>query len=294
MLIKSQLPPTGIFNLHEHLHCRYYDSNGKAAQVVTYSENFSKANPCTLIVYILSGTLSLSHGDTHDYILSEGDFMLFPPGEEISVKIEKSVTTLVLRINEHIKLCSEYALEKLHKGQIGEVSHTHLRGNRKIKAFVEEWAETIEHGVQCIRFSAIKTEELFFMLRLYYPEDELARFYFPMLGADAQFMNMIWKNYRAAHNTIELASMTNQSVSRLSKEFKRIIGISVGEWMVERKVQNVHYDLYHGDKSLKEIASEYHFASPSHLGAFCKKKYGKSPAALRLERGVIVDNTLRS
>jgi AraC-like DNA-binding protein len=286
-MLDKTLPPTGIFNLHEHLHCRYYDSNGKAAQVITYSENFSKANPSTLIVYILNGALSLSYGDTRDYNLSEGDFMLFPPGEEISVKVDDPVTVLALRITGNIALCSEYTLEKLNKAQAGEVSHTHLKANRKIEPFIEEWAETIEHGVQCIRFTTIKTEELFFMLRLYYPEEELARFYFPMLGADAQFMNMVWKNYRAAHNTIELASMTNQSVSRLSKEFKRIVGISVGEWMTQRKVQSVHYDLYHGDKSLKEIAAEYHFASPSHLGVFCKKKYGKTPAEIRLQKEAV-------
>jgi AraC-like DNA-binding protein len=282
----SKLPPTGILHIEEHLHCGYYDLNGKTVQIITAGKDFQEVEPDTVILFILSGTMSFSYGTTSDYTISEGDFMLFPPGIEVSVKIKNPVKYFALKIHDHVALCSQYALGKLYKEQNCAIEHTHLTSNRKIKTFIEEWTEIIEHGVQCLRFISLKTQELFFLLRFYYPEDELARFYLPLLGADGLFVNTIWKNYRKVRNTIELANLTNQSLSRLQKEFKRIVGISIGEWLIQRKIQNVHYDLSQGEKSLKEIASEYHFSSPSHLGVFCKKYYGKPPAVLRHENEV--------
>lgn len=280
-----------ILNIQEHCRCENYDSDGKTARVVIENANFKMVvSPCAFIMYILSGTVVLSYGTVNDYLLSEGDFMLFPPGTQVAGTVKRPVKYLLLKVDGYISLCCRYSLEKLYNPQTQEIGHTHLRSNGMVRMCVDGLVGNIENGVRCVRFIENKTQELFYYLRFYYPEDDLAGFYKPMLGTDAKFVNTIWKHYRNEYNVIKLARITNMSLSTFRKEFKRIIGQCPSEWIVQQKIWNVHFDICRGEKSLKEIAEEYHFSSPSHLGTFCRKHFDKTPAELKQEKKDMPEN----
>jgi AraC-like DNA-binding protein len=124
-------------------------------------------------------------------------------------------------------------------------------------------------------------QELFFYLRAYYGDDELAGFNLPLLGHNAKFMSFIWDNYRNVHNVIEFAQLANCSLTAFKVKFKKVTGMSPSQWLLEQKIRNIYHEITCGQKSLKEISHEYHFSSVSHLGTFCRKNFGSSPGNLK-------------
>lgn len=271
------------FHIPEHRRCENYESDkAPMVEIIQDVENFERDSTHTFIVYILYGTISISYGTVPEYTLAEGDFMLFPPGIRITGRLKNPVKTLLLRIDDRVSLCDKYTLENIYHGRdMTGLRHTHLAGNQVVKRHMEGLAECVSDGLRCNRFLIIKLQELFYYLRVHYSKDELARFNLSLLGTNSQFMDFVWKNYRRAHNVKQLAQLANCSVDVLKEKFKRITGMPAGEWLAEQKARNIHHDIYCGQKTLKEICAEYGFCSPSHLGAFCQKKFGKSPGRLK-------------
>ncbi|MDR2910241.1 MAG: helix-turn-helix domain-containing protein [Bacteroidales bacterium] len=271
-----------ILCIPESRRCENYESDNKSMiEIVRDTKSFEKNSTHTLIVYILSGEISISYDTVSDYLLSKGDFMLFPPGARIYGKLKSPVKTLLLRINDHISLCDNYTLENLFNDyDITNIKHTHLVSNNIIKAYVTGLVRNIANGLRCVRFMEIKSQELFHYLRAYYPKDQLVGFSLPLLNTDSMFMDLVWKNYRQAHNMKELAQMINCSITKLDTKLKQITGLTAFRWLMEQKAKNIHHDLYYGQKTLKEISFEYHFSSVSHLGTFCRQYLGATPRDL--------------
>ncbi len=224
----------------------------------------------------------ISYGNTNDYTLTEGNLMLFPPGIRVTGRTCDRSKTMLLRVKDSLSLCDKYTLENLYRdADTSSLRHTHLESNTMVRLHLDYFAENICRGLQCVRFMEMKVMELFCYLRADYGREELQRFNLPLLSADARFMDFIWRNYRDAHNVTEFARKANCSLSAFKVKFKKVTGMSASTWLEEQKARNVYHEICCGQKSLKEISLEYHFSSVSHLGTFCRKKFGKSPKHLK-------------
>lgn len=260
----------------------YESENSPIIEVVEQEECLEKDINYIFVLYLLHGVLTITCGTIVDHTLTGGDFMLFPPGSRIHVRVDTPVRVMLLRVKGDITLCENYTLENLYCDRdIRPLRHTHLESRRIIRSHMESLAENIDNGLRCVRFLEIKMEEFFYYLRAYYSKDELAGFCLPLLSSDARFMNFIWENYRRIRTVEQFARLANSSPSAFKIKFKKITGKSVSRWILEHKARNVYRDICFDKKSLKDITEEYHFASVSHLGAFCRKHFGKSPSRIR-------------
>lgn len=272
-----------VLCIPEHRKCENYElDENPMVEIICDVEFFEKDTTDILIMYMLSGVISLSYGMIRDYPLIRGDFMLFQPGIKITGKAKSPIKTLFIRINDHVSLCDKYTLEKLYKEEdIMGIEHKHLTSNAIIKTYMDSFAENITNGLRCVRFIAMKSQELFYYLRAYYPKDELASFNLPLLNVDSRFMHFVWKNYRLVHNVEQLALLANCSMTALEAKFRKITGMPAGRWLSEQKAKNLYHDIYCGQKSLKDISNEYRFSSISHMGIFCRKYFGVTPGKIK-------------
>jgi AraC-like DNA-binding protein len=281
---ETNLPP--IMELScvvQNRKCVHYGADeNPIVEIFSSAERFERDVRYMFIVYVLQGNLQLSYGLIENYPLGEGDLMLFPPGDRIVGSTSEKAKVIVFRIKHHVSLCDEALLETLYRSQdTARLRHTHLAANAMIRAHMGLLAENIENGLLCVRFMTMKAQELLLYLRAYYTDEELARFNMPLLSPDAQFMNFVWQKHREAHNVKQFARMANSSESAFKVKFKKVTGKSPSQWLEEQKIRDVYHEISCGQKTLKEIGREYHFASPSHLGTFCLKHFGKSPGQLR-------------
>ncbi len=269
--------------------CANYGTDARPlVEILPPTAHFERDVSYTFMLYVLKGTVHISYGKTNTYTLNEGNLMLFPPGIKVSGRTCNLSQTMLLRVRDNLSLCDKYTLEMLYRDiDTTKIRHTHLESNMMVQMHMDLFAENICRGLQCVRYMEMKVMELFCYLRADYEKEELQGFNIPLLSADAQFMDFVWRNYRKAHNVSHFAKIANSSPSTFKMKFKKVTGIPASQWMMEQKARNVYHDICCGQKTLKEVSREYHFASDSHLGTFCRKHFGKSPK--QLKNDMIID-----
>ena len=83
----------------------------------------------------------------------------------------------------------------------------------------------------------------------------------------------------------ELAKASYSSVSGLQKLFRYAFNCSTYEYIAKRKLSKAAYDLLHTDRSITEIALDYHYESPEVFSKAFKRFWGILPSAYRKEHG---------
>lgn len=80
-----------------------------------------------------------------------------------------------------------------------------------------------------------------------------------------------------------LAKQLNISPSHLSNLFRLKVGMNVSNYIAQRKVNEMAYDIVHTSLPLVVIREKYGFVSHSHFIQFFKKHKGKTPLKYRQE-----------
>lgn len=81
----------------------------------------------------------------------------------------------------------------------------------------------------------------------------------------------------------DVAQAIDRSVSFISKRFKKEMGVSVGKYIMDRKLEEARHLLVHSEKSLAEISEYLCFSTQSYFQNAFKKKYGTTPKRCRNE-----------
>lgn len=237
----------------------------------------------TEIVFLIEGRFKLSYGKLIREDITQGKIMLFPPGSHVVAEVIEDVHFIICRVRDVMQLCECMSLERLHNeaGLMPEGFYM-LDTNDRISKFIELFVDCVNDGLRCTYYFTTKMKEFFFMLRAYYTKEQLAGFFMPMLGKDAQFMNLMYRSYRSARSVQELAGISNYSLSGFKKQFHKVFGTSASEWMSEQKATRVFQDLNNSSLSIKELAERHGFSSVAAFSTFCQQKFGMPPGKIRL------------
>lgn len=129
-----------------------------------------------------------------------------------------------------------------------------------------------------------KTAELFYLLACSKAPEALAHFFAPVIFPDYVFSRFVLENYMSVKTVEELARLSHYSFSGFQKQFRKVFGIAPYQWMLMKKTEKVYYEIHKTSKPLKVIAEETGFAGLSQLSDFCRKRFGKSPTAIRKKK----------
>lgn len=277
---------TRLLYQQEHFSCYNYEKEQNARlEILNRPARFILERNLidTEIVFLIKGRFKLSYGKLVNKEITEGKMMLFPPGSHIVAEVIEDVHFIICRLRDVVQLCECMSLERLHKETECDSGDFYMLDmNDRINKFIELFVECVEDGLHCTYYFNTKMKELFFMLRAYYIKEQLASFFCPMLGKDAQFMNLMYRSYRNVKTVQELADLSNYSLSGFKKQFQKVFGTSASEWMSQQKATRVFQDLNNSPLSIKELAYKHDFSSVSAFSSFCKQKFGIPPGKIRL------------
>jgi AraC-like DNA-binding protein len=237
----------------------------------------------TELVFVIEGHFSLSYAKYNDLDITKGKIMFFPPGSRMKVRFLEDTHTIVCRVRGVVQLCECLPLEKLYdeyKNRIGDNFHM-LEINERIYNYIAGLVDCVEDGLRCSYYFSTKMKELFFMLRAYYAQEQLAAFFSPLASKDARFMKLMYENYRNVRSVQDLADLSMYSPSGFKKQFNRVFGMSASEWLSNQKASSIFYDLHNSGMRIKELADKYDFSSVSSFSTFCVNKFGISPGRMR-------------
>lgn len=293
LLIKNRnnIPFKKVMKLlypEEHIHClNYSKNNGPAIENIELSQNedWEVLSAHNKILFLLSGKLSFSFNEYKNKIIPEKKVMTMPSNTNIKIKAFEDSHFVIFRLQTKVQLCDTYSLDKLLLDNNNKSPNINfLDIDERLFGYLSLLNTYVSDGLKCIYFFQIKVQELFFLLRAYYPKNELIGFFKPLMDNNTTFSDFVFENYKKVKSVKELAEMANYSLSGFQKHFKKVFGVSAYQWINDQRSKSVYHELNNSEKPLKEISDNYGFSSPSHFNDFCKSQFGETPGEIRRKR----------
>lgn len=278
-----------LFYAEEHRNCYNYSSPQmsvfKSFSVDATNETGFENIDRSVLVFILSGKICVTCGSFHERIIETGHFVLFPKNTCIYGRALEKSEIISCAFIHNIKFCNKYSLENLANEVLNETEYDfyQLPIRKRLHDFLVLLSDCLNDGLGCSHFHNWKVQELFVLLRAYYSKEELAQFFYPILGQDIDFKDFILTNYTTIFDITEFAQKANMTPATFNRRFKNAFHQPAYKWLTARKAERVLRDIKISSMSFDEIATQHGFSSAAYLATFCKQHFEKSPSELRGE-----------
>lgn len=237
----------------------------------------------SVIVFLLKGEALLTCNNHKDKIQKTGEMILLPRNSCCYIKVLEESTIISCSFVQNIDFCSRFSFKHLGEFLPEKFIYDFMKlpMKERIMQYLSLLKDCLDDGLSCVHFHEMKEKELFLILRAYYSKEELAAFFYPLLGKDMDFKEFVLLNYLSIADLQEFAQLGNLSVDTFKRRFKEVFGETAHKWIIQRKSELIYRDIIMTDKSFADIALDYKISSQAYLSTFCKQHFGKSPQELR-------------
>ena len=282
----------------ERRDCPNYDNRQRPA----IEEKFIDTGDCwqvcpwvNNIIFILEGEMEYSTGQGGPYLARKGQALFLPANHSLQGCALMPTHLGIARLYDKIQLCDCFNLEDLLHRKGKRKSNTHgatdsldnneapflLEVNPVMERYLEMLTLCYRAGLRCRNYNKGKIQELLFILRAFYPGEDLACFFAPALTTDTYFSQFIMSNYNKYTNLGELAQAMNYTVSGFEKKFRRVFSCSPYSWMRRQRAKEAFHCIRTSDMSLSQISDMFGFNSYPAFAKFIKQHFGVSPGQVR-------------
>lgn len=282
-----------LMYVEEHLSCSHYLTDVKSGFSVKQVEEEFEIERDRLefnyIIFVMEGSISIVCNEHRLQNIQQGQMILLPKSSQVFGKVSAKSSLVIFAFDHVSHLCNKYALQNLE-------SYT-MEASYSFKAFpvvpvicqfLDMLKICLEHGLSCTFFHEIKSSEILLLFRAFYSKEELAAFFYPLVGCSMDFKTMVLTNYRDAKTVEELSLLLGYGLSNFKKKFKEEFDESAYQWMLKQKSKHIKYKLSFAEVDFATIIDDYGFSSPAHFNRFCKTQFGKTPSEMReMLRGTI-------
>ena len=237
----------------------------------------------SVIIFLLKGKAIVTCNNYKDKIHESGEMILLPRNSCCYIKVLEDATIMSCSFVQNIDFCNRFSFNLLVEFLSEEFIYDFkkLPVKERVSQFLSLLRDCLNDGLSCVHFHEQKEKELFLILRAYYSKEELAAFFYPLLGKDMDFKDFVLSNYLLVDDLHEFARLGNLSVDTFKRRFKDAFGEPAHKWIIQRKSEFIYRDIILTNKSFADIALDYKMSSQAYLSTFCKQHFGKSPQELR-------------
>jgi AraC-like DNA-binding protein len=273
-----------------HLGCFSYGKNKDVPQIeIKHYEKKTTirgAVSFNYIVVVYKGALDYFLGKTRNKKIAQGSFFMLPAKQDYVFEITKDSTLIVFHLGIDLNFCDHFSFEMLYKEKKNGLRKKEekiyvLSANHIIQEFFTLLVNVLNDGLYCSYLLALKMKEFLYLLRYYYPMQELKAFFNPILSDDLDFSLHVMQNYNPKITVNELAKKMFYSLTGFEKRFKKVFGVSPSNWLCDQRTQVIYHEINCSTKTLSELGYEFGFSSPSHFNNFCKKMFNETPGNIR-------------
>ncbi len=274
---------------NEHISCtNYAEEFNKVFTLMEIPEGHTVERRflnTTFLVILLQGDIEIRYEIDKYFTPQLGYMFLLPKNKQITTFARKATPLLLCSFTNDLKLCSRFSIQQLsHFISESACQNPYcLKLDIRLQSFFSLLVDCLKEGLGCIHYHQIKRDELFLYLRAGYTKEELALFFYPVLGQNLEFKDFVLMNSRKIFDVKDFALQANMSQSTFNRRFKETFNETAKNWLLLRKQEFVKRDIALSNLSFSEIAEKYKFSSTSYLDTFCKKYFGKTPKEIRKE-----------
>ena len=279
-----------IFNVEEHLSCYCYDNDEKPmveVRKITQTETENNSYFFNEIVFVLKGKIRFAMHNHFSVDVTKGCLIFLPANNIMHYKAFAGSVALILRLKDEIQLCNTFNLNKL-SGNIKRIERPEIPETIKINTCLKYYAkglvESLEDGLKCQYYFQAKITEALIMLRAYYSEIQLFRFFYYYFEPNVAFADFVRANLLNFSTVKEFANALNMTAQQFSKRFNIIFGEAPYGWMLREKAQLIFDEICKGKISFKDIANKYGYDIQSDFDSYCEATFGMNPKEIRKKR----------
>ncbi|NDW10772.1 helix-turn-helix domain-containing protein [Dysgonomonas sp. 520] len=234
------------------------------------------------IILVISGRLNISFSDVKEESISASKFFFLPAGYGCLINALEKSFFVSIGINDEDYLYDSCRMNELKSAEQQGVSY--LPFNDVMSGYIRSLLIYKGKNIDYNFLADIKAKELICILKASYAEEQLSGFFSTYLTNNLHFSEQVRKLTKSVRNVRELADQMHYSYSGFNKKFRKVFGVSAYSWLRQRRANTVYHEIYHTDKSLKQISTDNKFATLSHFNEFCHKILGASPRQIRSKR----------
>ena len=241
--------------------------------------------PYNTIIFVLHGCVKIENKGEDNFELDNGNCIVIPAGTDIVVSPRQDSSMVLYHLVNNYKLCSSFTFEKLfHLEKGNEIKSRVLNCNSSLQMAVESTFHGLKDMFQCSDYYMLKIDEILFLLCAYYSKEELVGLFSPLLSSDLPFKTFVFENYKNISSVEQFASLANMTKDGFIRKFKKIFGVTPGNWLIKNKMIKIKYELLNTNKVFKEISYDNGFSHVGSFSTFCSKNFGLSPSQIRATR----------
>lgn len=214
-----------------------------------------------------------------EWTITQHDVVILRPGDShavVSQSNDVQIAALSVEAEEFERFCHAYdpLLAAALRGAKKPISFV-CDENEPLRALLEKGAYegTSEHACKLY---------LSYVIKLYLDSREQEKNIPPFLK---QVLEKAVQPEILADGIPRLVELSGYSRSHLSRLIKEHLGVTLHEYLLERRLSLAYDALILSSEAIEEIGERLGYASVSHFNKIFKQKFGLSPAALRRQNG---------
>ena len=248
-------------------------------------------NQCC-IVYIVSGSETITSSDNKKYVINEKEAILFPKG----LNLYSDFVRMNVSLNAYlIFFDNEIVMDFLanHQKPIKKVSqlkkgHEFIEpGPEKIKtgdafhSFFQSLSKVYKDADNCKKLFNLKLLELLYLVEVYNPDIDLKQSISMDCTQPKRNIIRLMERYGLTNlSANDFAQMSGRSLSSFNREFKRLHNTTPKQWLVEYRLKHAYQLLVDDGVTVTEAANEVGYNNISHFIKAFREKYGTTPKQL--------------
>ena len=235
-----------------------------------------------IIILVMNGSISLTYNQYVNCVFTAGDMIFIPKQSEVTGSILEDSSFIHMAfnapINPHDKRLFEFLSDRIH--EVEELNMATLRMNSPMLNFANSLIIYLKSNGDCPDLHEIKHQEMFMILRLYYTEDQFAKFFRPVIGKSFDFHDFVLDNYTSCHTIKDLIARSNMCKTVFMKKFKETFAVTAYQWMLEQVCKKIITEASQPGVTIKDVMFEAGIDSPTHFNRICRRHFNKTPKEL--------------
>lgn len=278
-----------IYNSQKHRKRLYYQKEEyPAIKIYRFNpqEIFSISICNSMLIFIMEGSLIFNRDsdDGSEINAVKGDFMIVKSDWTAMVNSVLGCVVVAFSMLKIESLRDLHIMDNVYLKQMPlQLSRptAPLKINTPLWNYLRSLYTPLSDGLICHKYYEIKTKELLFILRAYYPPEQLYVLFNPQGGHDSLFSDYVRANWNNYKTVTQLAQSMNLSYGAFARRFVKVFSKAPQQWILDQKAEAIYFELTQNIKHPKQIAIDFGFLSPSQFNEFCKDRWGKTACSIR-------------
>jgi AraC-like DNA-binding protein len=233
------------------------------------------------LVFILEGNATANCNEFRNQAVAKEEFVFLPKLSNSSLTTESPCKIVVFSFITLQSTCERHAFQSYWRLFPNINYNFEPLGFRcPLIEFFDLLLLYLKKNINCSYLHELKHQELFLILHTLYPKEDLARFFYPIIGKSFDFRSLVMDNYLKIRHIDELAHLSGMGRTNFDNKFKEEFGTSPHQWILKQKAKHVRHSLSEPDATFSDVMRKYNFNSATHFTRFCKQQFKCTPTEL--------------